>query len=114
MSREADLEALVAQNTAAVVALGDEVGELKTTGNDAVARLREIISTQVAAVDALTAEVAAAREGAVSAEKMAELQAATDANVAAAAEAKADADQVEAEWAAVAAPEAPPAEPPVA
>jgi hypothetical protein len=58
-------------------------------------------------IEALTAEVAAARDGAVSPEKLAELQAASDANVAKAAEAKAASDETTAQWDAVAQPEPP-------
>lgn len=106
MSREQELEALVAQNGAAIASLTTEVGELKTAGDAALARQGETIAAQTAAITALTAEVQAARQGAVSPEKMAELQAASDAAVANAAAAKAIADEAEAAWNAIGQPPA--------
>jgi peptidoglycan hydrolase CwlO-like protein len=111
MSREAELEAIVAQNTAVTNQLRGEIGEMRASGDAAIARLREALGALTAANEALTAEVAAAREGAVSPEALAQLQAETDASVAAGAEAVAAADEAEAEWNQIGQPAEPPAEP---
>jgi uncharacterized coiled-coil protein SlyX len=107
MAREQELEVLVASQTESINALGVEVTELKDSGNAMGTRLRDALGAATAAIEALTAEVAAARDGAVSPEKLAELQAASDANVAKAAEAKAASDETTAQWDAVAQPEPP-------
>jgi flagellar capping protein FliD len=104
MAREQELEALVAQNGVAISTLSTEVSELKTSGNAMNDRWAALSAAQTAAIDALTAEVQAAREGAVSPEKLAELQATTDAAVANAAAAKAASDEATAAWDAAAQP----------
>jgi chromosome segregation ATPase len=104
MAREQELEALVAQNGVAISTLSTEVSELKTSGNAMNDRWAALSAAQTAAIDALTAEVQAAREGAVSLEKLAELQATTDAAVANAAAAKAASDEATAAWDAAAQP----------
>ena len=101
MSREAELEALVAANTASNEKLVNEVAELRVAGNAAMDRLRAQIAAQADVITAQGAEIALAREGAVSAEKMAEAQAATDAAVERANNAATVADETEAEWDAV-------------
>ncbi len=108
MSREDDLRAVMATQGEKIDRLSDEIGELKASGNAALAAKQAEIDALKSANVALQAENDTLRAGSVSDAVAAELKAASDAAVAQADAAAVVADETEATWDAITNP---PAEP---